>query len=154
MALGKNSDSYGVILVLITFYPFPMSYQSNILMATAGNDFFRQVLFTGARSQLVVMSLNPGEEIGAEVHAHVEQLLFFMSGTGKVILDDKETQFAPGDVVIVTPGTKHNFINDGLEKVKIYTVYAPANHIEAVIHKTKQDAVNDIADEAFGEAIV
>ncbi len=131
-----------------------MSYQSNILKATQANEFFRQVLFTGARTQLVVMSLNPGEDIGEEVHAHVEQLLFILSGNGKVILDGQENPFAAGDVIVVTPGTRHNFINNGAEKVKIYTVYAPANHIDGKVHKTKADAVADTADEAFGESVV
>ncbi len=130
-----------------------MSFQTNILSKTAENDFFRQVLFTGSKSQLVVMSIEPGGEIGEETHEHVEQVLFNLSGTGKVVLDGVESEFDPGDVVVVTPGTKHNFINTGTEKLKIYTIYAPPNHIDGRVHKTKADAEADVDDEEFGHKV-
>ncbi|MBE0573950.1 cupin domain-containing protein, partial [Candidatus Dojkabacteria bacterium] len=81
-----------------------MSFQTNISSKTVENDFFRQVVFTGTKSQLVVMSLNAGEDIGEEVHEHVEQYLFNYSGQGKAVLDGVESDFNPGDVVIVSPG--------------------------------------------------
>ncbi len=130
-----------------------MSFQTNVVSKTQKNDFFRQVLFTGVQSQLVVMSLNPGEDIGEEVHANVEQTLFNLSGTGKVILDGIESDFHQGDVVVVTPGVKHNFLNTGTEKLKIYTIYVPANHIDGTVHKTKSDAQNDVKDEEFGHSV-
>ncbi|MEP7103280.1 MAG: cupin domain-containing protein [Candidatus Dojkabacteria bacterium] len=130
-----------------------MSYQINILEKTKLNEFFREVLFTGAKSQLVVMCIEPGGDIGEETHPHVEQILFNLSGIGKVILDGVESEFKPGDVVVVTPGTKHNFINTGTEKLKIYTIYTPANHIDGTIHKTKADAVADVKDEEFGNKV-
>lgn len=130
-----------------------MSYQTNILKTTADNTNFRTVLFTGKKSQLVVMDIKPGEEIGLETHDNVEQTLFFMTGTGKAILDGKESVVKAGDVVVVTPGTAHNFINTGTETLKVYTIYAPANHIDGTIHKTLADAQADQADEDFGHGV-
>ncbi len=128
-----------------------MPYQGNIIAETEKNTFFRKVLFTGTRSQLVVMDIPPGGEVGEETHKYTEQTLFFLSGTGKAILDDKESLISAGDVVVVTPGTKHNFINTGTSSLKIYTVYAPPNHIDGRIHITKADADKDVQDEAVGE---
>lgn len=130
-----------------------MSYQTNIIEDTKQNENFRRVLFTGARSQLVVMHIPPGGEIGEETHAHVEQSLFFLSGSGKSILDGVEAPIMAGDVVVVTPGTKHNFMNTGTEPLKVYTIYAPPNHIDGRVHATKADADADTADESFGEAV-
>ncbi len=130
-----------------------MSYTTNILKETAENRNFRKVLFTGAKSQLVVMDIPPGGEIGEETHKHVDQTLFFMSGTGKAVLDGKESIIEEGSVVMVTPGTKHNFVNTGTEPLKVYTVYSPPNHIDGRIHSTKAEADNDGEDEAFGEKI-
>ena len=77
-----------------------------------------------------------------------------MSGEGTSILDGVETPFVAGDVVVVTPGTKHDFVNTGTTSLKIYTVYAPPNHIDGRIHKTKADAEADVEDEAIGEGTV
>lgn len=130
---------------------FPMSYQTNIVKDTQENENFRRVLFTGKNSQLVVMSIPPGGEIGEEIHKYTEQTLFFLSGTGEAILNDVKSPIGPGDVVVVVPGTKHNFVNTGTTTLKVYTVYAPPNHIDGRIHKTKADADADVADEAVGE---
>jgi mannose-6-phosphate isomerase-like protein (cupin superfamily) len=131
-----------------------MSYQTNIVKETKENQNFRKVLFTGEKSQLVVMSIPPGGEIGEETHKHVEQILFFFSGTGESVLDGKKFPIVAGDVVVVTPNTKHNFLNTGTEIMKVYTVYAPPNHIDGRIHVTKADADADVEDEAFGESIL
>ncbi|MFA7309188.1 MAG: cupin domain-containing protein [Patescibacteria group bacterium] len=131
-----------------------MSYQTNIVEKTEGNTNFRTVLFTGKKSQLVVMDIKPGEEIGEETHDHVEQTLFFLSGTGKAILNGVESVVSEGEVVVVTPGTKHNFINTGDTSLKVYTIYAPANHIDGRIHVTPADAMADDEDENFGHAVV
>lgn len=128
-----------------------MSYQTNIVKDTQENDNFRRVLFTGKNSQLVVMSIPPGGEIGEEVHKYTEQTLFFLSGTGEAILNGIKTPIVAGDVVVVTPETKHNFVNTGDQDLKVYTVYAPANHIDGRVHKTKADADADVEDEAVGE---
>ena len=130
-----------------------MPYQTNILARTEGNKHFREVLFTGPKTQLVVMHIPPGGDVGAETHEHVEQVLFFLSGTGKAILDGKESPVRAGDVVVVTPGTHHNFINEGREPLKIYTIYAPPNHIHGRIHPTKASADADVEDEEFGHRV-
>ncbi|MFA5831445.1 MAG: cupin domain-containing protein [Candidatus Paceibacterota bacterium] len=127
------------------------SYHVNIFNDTATNTYFRRVLFTGKNSQLVVMSIPPGGEVGAETHKYTEQTLFFLSGKGEGFLNSDTFPVVSGDVVVVVPGTKHNFKNTGTEDLKIYTVYAPPNHIDGRIHKTKTDADADIADEAVGE---
>ncbi len=129
----------------------PMSYHTNIVKDTEENENFRRVLFTGPNSQLVVMSIPPGGEVGEETHQYTEQTLFFLSGTGEAELDDKKFPVESGDVVVVVPGTKHNFRNTGTDNLKIYTVYAPPNHIDGRVHKTKADADADAADEAVGE---
>ncbi len=130
-----------------------MPYQTNIVKATAENTDFRRVLFTGVTSQLVVMSIPPGGEVGQETHKHVEQMLYFQSGTGEAILDGKITPVGPGDVVVVTPGTQHNFKNTGKVPLQIFTSYAPPNHIDGTVEKTKAEADANVADEAFGEAV-
>ena len=130
-----------------------MSYITNINENTEKNEYFRRVLFTGSKSQLVVMDIPPKGEIGEETHHHVEQTLFFMKGSGKSVLDGVEKKIGAGDVVVVTPGTKHNFINTGTDSLKVFTIYAPANHIDGRIHKTKAEADGDVEDEAFGEAV-
>ncbi len=129
----------------------PMSYHGNILAQAQENDYFRRVVFTGPNSQLVVMSIPPGGEVGEETHTYTEQTLFFISGTGTGYLNDKPFPIGPGDVVVVTAGTKHNFKNTGAEALKLYTVYAPPNHIDGRIHRTKAEADADTADEAIGE---
>ncbi len=128
-----------------------MSYHTNIIKDTQENENFRRVLFTGKNSQLVVMSIPPGTEVGKETHKYTEQTLFFLSGTGEGELDGKKFSIGPGDVVVVVPGIEHNFWNTGTQDLKIYTVYAPPNHIDGRVHKTKADADADVADEAVGE---
>jgi len=130
----------------------PMSYQTNIFKDAQNNTNFRQVLFTGLNSQLVIMSIPPGGEVGKETHKYTEQTLFFLSGTGEGELNGKQFPIGPGDVVVVVPGTDHNFWNTGKTDLKIYTVYTPPNHIDGRIQRTKADADADTADEAVGES--
>ena len=98
------------------------------------------------------MSIPPGTDVGEEVHKYAEQTLFFLSGTGEGELNGSKFPIGPGDVVVVVPGTDHNFWNTGTEPMKIYTVYAPPNHIDGRVHVTKADADADTADEAVGES--
>lgn len=128
-----------------------LPYTVNIIKETEKNTYFRKVIFTGTKSQFVVMDIPPGREVGEETHRYTEQILFLLSGTGKAILDGKESPISAGDAVVVTPGTKHNFINIGTDSLKIYTVYAPPNHIDGRIHVTKEAADKDVQDEAYGE---
>jgi mannose-6-phosphate isomerase-like protein (cupin superfamily) len=139
--------------VVQTIITIKMAYTGNIIKETTDNTYFRKVIYTGGKSQLVVMDIKPNESIGAETHQHTEQTLFLLSGEGKSILDGVETPFMAGDVVVVTPGTKHDFVNTGTSSLKIFTIYAPANHIDGRIHKTKAEAEADTDDEAFGESV-
>ena len=114
------------------------------------NENFRKVLFTGAKSQLVVMAIPPGGEIGEESHDKVEQTLYFASGEGEAVLNGKTKPIAEGDVLVVMPGTRHNVKNTGTRPLRVATVYAPPNHLDGRIHVTKEDADADADDEAFG----
>lgn len=125
-------------------------YVANIEKATLENDFFRKVLYTGKHSQLVVMSLNPNEDIGMEVHMDVDQFFRVDSGSGKVVIDGVETEISDGFAIVIPAGANHNLINtSATEKLKLYTVYSPANHQDQIIHQTKADAVADEGKEHF-----
>jgi len=126
-----------------------MSFHANVIQAVQENQNFRKVLYTGRVSQLVAMSIPPGGEIGEETHEHVEQTLYFHGGVGEAVLNGKAVKLAPGDILVVTPGTKHNIVNTGVEPLKIVTVYAPPNHIDGRMHATKADADADMEDEHF-----
>lgn len=130
-----------------------MSTVINLNQAATQNDHFRTVLFTGEKSQLVVMRIPVSEDIGEETHAHVEQILYILSGQGVAVFDGKELPVGEGSVAIVTPGTRHNIRNTGTEPLVIATVYVPPNHLDGTIHRTKADAQADSADESFGEAV-
>ncbi|ORY30781.1 RmlC-like cupin domain-containing protein [Naematelia encephala] len=106
---------------------------------------FRNVLWTGESSQLVVMTVPVGGEIGEEVHT-VDQHLIFTSGLCKAVVAGEERDVKAGDMVIVPQGTKHNFINTGPTPLCLFTVYAPAEHAETTVHKTKEEG--DEAEEA------
>ncbi len=112
----------------------------NIEKATLDNANFRHVLYTGHHAQLVVMSLKPGEDIGEEVH-DVDQFLRCEQGQGKSVLNGVDHEFSDGYSVVVPAGVKHNIINTSPDlPLKLYTVYAPPNHIDGTIHSTKADA--------------
>ncbi|MFA5999795.1 MAG: cupin domain-containing protein [Candidatus Paceibacterota bacterium] len=116
-------------------------YKNNIEKLTQGNNDFRRVLYTGAESQLVLMSLAVGEEIGEEVHSDNDQFFRFESGNGKVIINDTTYEVTDGDAVIVPKGAKHNVINAGGTALKLYTIYSPAHHKDGTIHTTKAEAL-------------
>jgi mannose-6-phosphate isomerase-like protein (cupin superfamily) len=117
-------------------------YVGPIEKATVDNSFFRQVLFTGKYSQLVVMCLQGGEEIGNEVHPDVDQFFRIEEGNAKFVFNGKEEHVAgDGDAVVVPAGTYHNVINASSTKpLRLYTIYSPPNHPDGTIHKTKADA--------------
>jgi mannose-6-phosphate isomerase-like protein (cupin superfamily) len=131
----------------------PAPFQTNILDAARDNDAYRRVVFTGVKSQLVVMTIPRGSDIGEETHPNVEQLFFIASGRGKAIVNGAESAVRAGDVVVATPGTRHDIVNTGAEPLRIYTVYAPRNHIPGRVHATKAAAKADKADEAFGQMV-
>lgn len=117
-------------------------YHADIEAETLSNTNFRKVLFTGAHSQLVVMTLQANEDIGMEVHESVDQFFRFESGEGKAILDGEEVVFKANDAVIVPAGTNHNIINtSATEPLKLYTIYSPANHPEGTVQATKEEAM-------------
>jgi mannose-6-phosphate isomerase-like protein (cupin superfamily) len=130
----------------------PAAFQTNILQAARDNDAYRWVVFTGAKTQLAQMTIPSGSDIGEETHANVEQLIFMASGHGKANLDGVESAVRPGDVVVATPGTRHDVVNTDTEPVRIYTIYAPPNHIGGRVQATKADAKANTADEAFGRS--
>ena len=118
-------------------------YVENIEQAALANEYFRKVLYTDARLQLVVMSLAPAEDIGMEVHA-LDQFIRVEAGEGKAVLDGRVHSISDGSVVIVPQGTEHNIINtSATAPLKLYTLYAPPNHRDGVIHKTKAEAEVD-----------
>jgi len=122
-------------------------YVGNIEEITLSNTFFRQVLFTAPHSQLVVMCLQPNENIGVEVHQNVDQFFRIEEGEGKVVLNGEEHPIKNGDAVVVPAGTQHNVINTSAEKqLKLYTIYSPAQHKDGTVHKTKAEAMADEAD--------
>lgn len=116
-----------------------MSYVGNIEQESLENENFRKVLATAPNSQLVVMSLLPGEEIGEEVHDG-DQFIRVEGGFGKAILDGREYDVADGFAIVIPAGTSHNVVNAGDEPLKLYTVYSPAEHADGTIHRTKADA--------------
>ncbi len=125
-------------------------YLANIEEETLGNDNFRKVIFTGPKSQLVLMSLLPGEDIGEEVHIGVDQFFRIEDGSGKVIIEGDEYPVWSDFAFVIPAGTKHNVVNTGDTPLKLYTIYSPANHIEERLHKTKASALADTEDEEFG----
>lgn len=125
-------------------------YIANIAEATLENNNFRKVLYTGKNSQLVVMSINPGEEIGAEVH-ELDQFIRIESGEGRVVLDGVEHIVKDDYAIVIPAGTDHNVINTSEESMKLYTVYSPPEHKDGTIHATKDDAMNDHEDHFDGK---
>lgn len=119
----------------------------NIEKASLDNEYFRQVLFTDKNTQLVVMSLKPKEDIGEEVHK-LDQFIRCEAGEGKTILDGVEHPIRDGFAIVIPSGTMHNIINTSVDKpMKLYTLYAPPNHRDGVVHKTKAEAEAD--EESF-----
>ncbi len=116
-------------------------FVTNIEEASLRNEFFREVLYTDDRMQLVVMSLKPGEDIGMETHTDVDQFIRVEAGEGKAILNDVEHPLTDGSVIVVPQGVEHNVVNLSLEHpMKLYTLYAPPHHKDKTIHKTKAEA--------------
>lgn len=115
-------------------------YHENIKEITKENTNFREVLYTGKHSQLVVMSLKVGEEIGEEVHKSTDQMFFVVDGEGEAIVGGETFGFDEHDVLFVPAGTKHNIKNSGDEDLKLYTIYSPPAHPDKTIHRTKKKA--------------
>lgn len=121
-------------------------YVQDIEKATVANKNFRKVLYTAKHCQLVVMSLDPKEDIGEEVHT-LDQFIKIERGSGHSVLDGKKRAIKRGFAVLIPAGTRHNIVNGPRGAMKIYTVYAPPNHKDGTIHKTK--AIAEVSDEQF-----
>jgi mannose-6-phosphate isomerase-like protein (cupin superfamily) len=122
-------------------------FASDIERLTEENSNFRQVLYTGQNLQLVLMALQPGEEIGEEIHDDRDQFFRFEAGSGEVWIDGVINKVKADDGVIVPAGAKHNVVNTGSEPLRLYTIYGPPEHLEGTVHKTKADA--DASHEHF-----
>jgi mannose-6-phosphate isomerase-like protein (cupin superfamily) len=111
----------------------------NLAQLAKDNSYFRHVLATGQHAQVVLMSIPPGGEIGEEVHADNDQILYLVEGSGRVILDGQPADFSVGDLVLVPAGMRHNFETVGETTMKIITAYSPPHHPDGTIHETKAD---------------
>ncbi len=118
-------------------------YVENIEKVAIENDNFRKVLYTAKNCQLVVMALQPGEDIGEEIH-DLDQFLRVEAGNGKAILNDVEYTIEDGSAIIVPAGVKHNIVNSSADTVmKLYTLYAPPEHMDHVVRATKEEAMTN-----------
>lgn len=119
-----------------------MASMYHVAIATVAEQSadFRRVLWTGKYAQLVVMTIRPGGEIGAETHEDTDQILTFVSGTGEADVAGQTRQVAQGDLVAVPAGTRHNFRNTGVNPLVLYTVYGPPEHADGTVHATKEEA--------------
>lgn len=115
-------------------------FHHNIKQLTRENTNFRKVIQTGEKGQLVLMSIPVGGEIGMETHPENDQLLFFVEGTGEAIVNDEAQTVNEDEMVYIPAGTFHNFVNRGQVALKLYTVYAPPNHPDGIVEKTKEEA--------------
>jgi len=111
--------------------------------ATLDNENFRSVLYTAKHSQLVVMTIQPGDDIGLETHAGHDQFIRVEAGSAKAMLNGEEHELIDGSAVVIPAGTEHNIINTGSDKLKLYTLYTPPEHPDGTIHATKADALAD-----------
>jgi mannose-6-phosphate isomerase-like protein (cupin superfamily) len=107
---------------------------------TEENSNFRRVLYTGTQMQLVLMALRPGEEIGEEVHEDRDQFFRVEKGTGEVWIDGTRTSIKSDTAIVVPAGARHNVKNTGEKPLKLYTLYAPPEHQDGIVHVTKADA--------------
>ena len=114
-------------------------FNQDIVQLTRDNTDFRRVVLTEKHSQIVLMSVEPGDDIGEETH-EVDQVLVFVAGSGEAVLNGEKSQVSANRLVVVPAGTKHNFINTGAEPLKLYTVYAPPEEPEGLVHKDKAEA--------------
>lgn len=117
-------------------------YSVNIEAKTLSNENFREVLYTAPHSQLVVMTLQPGEDIGQETHHDLDQFFRVEAGQGEAVLDGERHALTDGWVVVIPAGTEHNVINtSATDPLRVYTLYSPAAHPDGTINRTRQDAI-------------
>jgi len=121
-------------------------FVDNIETLTTENSDFRRVLYTGKHLQLVLMSLEPGQEIGSEVHEDHDQFFRIESGKGAVVIDGERTEVKDDDAIIVPAGARHNVINSGSEPLRLYTIYGPPEHEDGVVAEDKADVEEEHFD--------
>ncbi len=122
-------------------------YIHNIEEETITNTDFRHVVYTGKHSQLVLMNLKPGEDIGSEVHENIDQFFRFEKGEGKVMIDGVDHEVRDGSAVVIPAGAQHNVVNTSTtDDLKLYTIYSPAEHKDGTVHPTKTEAVEEHFD--------
>ncbi len=119
-----------------------IGFVQNIEALALNNDDFRRVLYTAVHCQVVLMALKPGEDIGAEVH-QLDQFFRVEAGNGEAVLDGVRTAISAGFALVIPAGKHHNIINTGKAPMKLYTLYAPPNHRDGVVHHTRGDAESD-----------
>ena len=117
-----------------------MTFNEDIIDRSTSNPHFREVLSTGPHSQVVVMMIPGGGEIGEETHEAVDQILVFTAGEGEAILNGERSRVSAGRLVHVPAGTRHNIVNSATDDLRLYTIYAPAEHAAGTIHHTRADA--------------
>lgn len=115
-------------------------FQTDVFADVKANTFFRKEIATMTGSQVTLMNIPPGGEVGLETHHDVDQVLIFVAGSGKAILNGEESEIKPGSMFAVPLGTEHNFVNTGSDDMKIISVYSPPEHPVGTVHKTKADA--------------
>ncbi|HEU5349233.1 MAG TPA: cupin domain-containing protein [Ktedonobacterales bacterium] len=120
-----------------------MAFHDNIVALAQRNEDFRREVITGRYSQVVLMSLPPGEEIGEEVHENVDQTLIFVMGEGKAILNGETSSIALNTIYFVPAGTRHNFINISSGPLKLFTIYAPPEHAPGTVFRTRAEAATE-----------
>ncbi len=130
-----------------------MTFIGDIVARTRANHMFREVVATGPHSQVVVMSIPPGGEIGEEVHDTIDQVLVIVDGEADTVIDGIATLVGPGELIQVPAGTRHNVVNRGLHDLRLYTVYAPPGHAPGTMHRTKAEADADEADHHAAVAV-
>lgn len=118
-------------------------YVVELEKATLENENFRTVLYTAKHSQLVLMTIQPGDDIGLETHADHDQFIRVEAGTAKALLNGEEHELVDGSAVVIPAGTEHNIVNTGSDKLKLYTLYTPPEHPDGTVHVTKADALVD-----------
>lgn len=115
-------------------------YANDVMKLAQENEDFRRVLFTTQLSQLVLMAIPAGEEIGEEAHEGIDQVLAFVAGEGEAVIEGERLPVRAGSVVVVPAGTLHNFVATGESSLKLYTVYTPPEHPDGTVHRTKEEA--------------
>lgn len=125
-------------------------YVADIKKAAKDNDYFRNVIFTGAKSQLVLMALRPGQEIGTEVHDG-DQVIYLIEGDGFAVLDDARKKIEKGSIVFIPAGVRHNIVNTDGEAMKLFTIYAPPQHAAGTVQPKKEMPLSEELEEELAE---